>query len=346
MELECSCEEDCVVKVENLEEILESNQACSHCRNINLKKFKTIDQQMCLETLDDDFGRCVCGKRPLDIVMAHVLKIMAENGIAIKSLTLRNGAIPLIKVVEGGKENIHLGKDSLIVLHPEFTKEIAEKLIEEVSEVKGVLKGNSNELVGKLDIDTATNSYQLLSGCDIRCDIVRSPKGKIILNKKQSQVHLEFAPSIENKILKLDNYFKGEYIEDKIGDLSILDGTCGCGSLGIYSLKYGFKNVFFNDISDISIKLTETNLKANGYNVNKSDNDKDKDLIYYGDNFKVYNLSLEELVEKLEKKEIVITEENNEENKFDYCILDIFPQGNAEYFTNLAKKIAKNVIFI
>jgi 16S rRNA G966 N2-methylase RsmD len=346
MEKECSFESN-IVTIENLKETLKSIKPCPLCMRITLKKFKAINQQICIKTLDNNFAKCKCGKRPLDVVMAHVLKIMNDNRLIEKPLTLKNGPLPLIKVLESEIEFPMITKDSLILLDPNFNKEIANILINEVNEVFGVLKGNSKDLVGNLTVNHTKNNYELLAGCDICCDIVKTPFGKIIINKRQHLVHIEFPLTIENKILKLDNYFKSEFIdEEKIKNISILDGTAGSGSIGLYSLKYGFKKVFFNDINSDAIELTGVNLQANGFDIKKSD---DKNLEYYGDDFKIYNLSLEDFSDKFLNKEIVIDEKkdmDDSEIKFDYCILDIYPQEDPDYFKEIAKKIAKNIILI
>jgi hypothetical protein len=353
MKEHCSYEVDGITNKENLEKILNYTKPCPNCLNITLKKFKTLNQQLCIKKLDNDFARCKCGKRSLDIIMAHVLKIMNENGILKKPLLLKNGPKPLIRILESENKFISLGKNSLILLHPDFDKKIADILINEVYEVFGVLKGDSNALVGNLTINNSLNTYELLAGCDIRCDIIKSPAGEIIINKKQSLFHLEFSPSMENKILKLDNYFKSEFINtENIKNLSILDATCGTGSLSIYSLKYGFENVFFNDISKTSIDASIVNLKANGFDVKIPEKNSD-DLIAYGTMFKIYNQSIEDFTKKILSRRIIINNDekiNNaiDENKdkFDYCILDIYPQEDPDYFIKIAKKIAKNIILI
>jgi 16S rRNA G966 N2-methylase RsmD len=418
MELIC-CENNCIIQFSQIKKSLKINKPCPKCININLKKFKPIKNQLCLSNISNEFGRCVCGRRPIDVVMAHILKIMINEGIDINPQTLRNGPIPLVTPLTS-QEMPHLNKNSLIILHPKLNKETAEKIINEVEEVKGVLKGSPNDVIGILDINDKLNEYELLSGCDIRCDILKTQSGKIAINKKQHLVHLEFSASTENKILKLDNYFKSKHLnQENLHKINLLDATCGCGSLGIYSLKYGFGNVTFNDINKSATEITAMNLEANGFKTNlvndnnnnnnknndnsknnnddnkdndknknnnddNKDNDKnknnnndnnknnkkrndineennenryvnntnnhinnenilntpniinsklDKDMIAYGNNFKVYNLSIEEFAEKTN-------------TRFDFCIIDSFPQVDNEYFKKIGDKIAKNVIII
>ncbi|KZX10070.1 SAM-dependent methyltransferase [Methanobrevibacter filiformis] len=341
MELKCSCNNDCIISLKNIEENLKRNKPCDSCIHIILKRFKPLSDQLCLNTLNNDFGRCICGNRPVDIVLAHTLKIMIDNEIAIKSHTLKNGAIPLFSLLQSDKYT-HIGKNSLVILHPNLDKKTAEKIINEVSEVKGVLKGDPNDLIGILEEGSNLNNYELLAGCDFRADILSTPTGKIAINKQQHQLHLEFSASMENKVLKLNNYFKGEHFNnEELSKMKLLDATCGCGSLGLFSLKYGFSHVTFNDINPIACEMTAMNLQSNGFQTTLIDSKEDEfNTIAYGDNFEIYNLSLEKLTEKL------IAIESNTKKEFDYCIIDSFPQVDDEYFKKIAEKIAEKIIVI
>ncbi|KZX15515.1 ribosomal protein L11 methyltransferase [Methanobrevibacter cuticularis] len=352
MELKCSCNNNCIIHSKDIEKRIKDAAPCSKCVIITLKKFKQLSDQICVSAINNEFGRCVCGKRSIDITMAHILKIMVDEGIDPKSFNLRNGAIPLSTPLES-EQNPQLTENSLIILHPDFNEKIAKRIMDEVKEVKGVLKGNSKDIVGIIDIGDECSSYELLAGCDFRCDIIKTPLGAIAINKKQHAVHLEFSASTENKILKIDNYFKTEHLnKEDLPNLTLIDATCGCGALGIYSLNYGFGNVTFNDINRAATEITAINLEANGYEVDyilkdngqslKENGHSENNLIAKGETFEVYNSSIEELSEKLSG-----FDKNSENNaKFDYCILDSFPQVDNEYFREIAEKIAKNIIII
>ncbi|MDR3063055.1 MAG: hypothetical protein LBU40_02815, partial [Methanobrevibacter sp.] len=331
------CDNNCIVQSKSIDEAIDSTKPCFKCVKINLKKFKPIDEQICLSTLDNDFGRCICGKRPLDIVMAHVLKLMVEEKMDVKSLKLKDGPAPLPNPLSSNLD-IFLKENSLVLIHPNFDDEIANRLINEVSEIKAILKGNSSDLIGLTDINDSLKSHKLLKGCDYRCEIVETPLDKIVLNKQQSKVHIERSPVVENKILKLNNYFKSKHLsEEEISQMSVLDGTSGIGSLGIFSLLYGFNKVVFNDLNLEALKMACLNLEANGFKTTLVD-DEDKNLsnpglIAYGDKFQIYNLPFE----KWDKHFSVL---------FDFCIVDTFPQTDNKIFHKIADKIAKNTIFI
>ncbi|MDR0911651.1 MAG: 50S ribosomal protein L11 methyltransferase [Methanobrevibacter sp.] len=340
MELKCLCDNNCIISKKNIENGLKSISPCPRCVNISLNRHKAIKDQLCLPSINNDFGRCICGKRPLDVVMAHVLKVMNDFGYDIDTFKLHDCPVPLPNPFKidnnpySPNNTIHLEKNSLILLYPDFNNELAEKIISEVDEVKSILKGSSRDLVGIINTEDHLKTYEVLSGCDFRCEIIDSPKGRIAINKEQSKVHLEFSPSIENKILKLESYFKAKHLtKDEVSKMTVLDATCGCGALGIFSLLFGFKTVVFNDINKYATKMTEINLESNGFRVESIENPNENNLIGIGNKFKVYNLKIEDL-------------HNIIDVPFDICIIDTFPQSDDEYFYNIAKTLAKEVFMI
>ncbi len=383
-----------IIDLDKIEKELKSIKYCPNCENnekntiknsVNkpLKKFKAIEDQINLEDVDNNFGRCKCGKRPLDLVMTHVLKIMIEEGIDLRKNTLRNGAIPLITPFTSNP-NMHkyVSKNSMVILHPKLTKDIANKIIAEINEVKGVLKGNSNDTVGIKDSNSEAIFYNLLAGDDIRCDIIKIPNDNnsstnsssnsqlneyqknnetIAINKIQHLTYLEFPPSIETKINKVSDYLNS-YGSKEIAKLNILDGTCGNGSIGIFLLKKGTNKVIFTDIWKPATFMTAVNLKANGFETNfltdfedikafednNNNNNNNKDnyeniiKIATGNNFEVYNLPIEELKTELEPQ----LKEETTDKYFDICILDCFPNTDVNNFEKVAKTLAKDVLII
>jgi len=342
---------DEIINLKNISKILLNENKCLNCEKksfIEIKKFKPLDEQLDLDNLDDNFGRCSCGKRHIDIVMASILKIMKEENIEFRRFILRNGPTPLLTPMFNNKNEPFIEKNSLIILHPKFTKNIAKRIMNEVSEVKGVIKGNSKDTVGLMDANSKVISYELLAGSDIRCDIVQSPVGEIVINKIQHLSYLEFPPSMENKIKRLWEYIQTKQLsKEEISNLTAIDGTCGNGTLGIFLLKLGFKKVIFNDIWRPSTIMTSINLNANGFPINKEieylkdgynidniTNVTDINSIANGNNFEVYNLPFEELNEIFSNK------------THDICILDCFPGINTDKLEKIAKSLAKDVLII
>ena len=220
----------------------------------------------------------------------------------------------------------YLSEDSLVILSSEMDKNCAEKIVKEVGEVKGVLKGDIRKTVGIKDSDSNPHVYELLAGCDLRCDIIQTPYGTLGIYKYQHEIHIEFPrvefPKIETLEKALKNYDRP----------AVLDCTCGPGTLGITCLKAGARKVTFNDIWNPAIEATLINLEANGFPVNPSDSE--DELIASGDKFEVYSMDIRKLV-------------NCVDEKFDICIVDTFPRvDTTEEFVETAGKLGKNVVVI
>ncbi|WP_409199966.1 50S ribosomal protein L11 methyltransferase [Methanobrevibacter sp. DSM 116169] len=334
-----SYSQDKIVNKDNLNEKIKSLMPCDDCEDISIKKFSPIVNEIDLNKLNNNYKRCSCGKRPLDIIMAHALKIMIEEEIAPKNGILRRNTPTLLPTVFYSPNNSQfMGEDSIILIHPDFNQKIANKLINEIPEVRGVLKGDPRETVGILEKDSDIKNYELLAGSDLRSDIIntliKSDNGlnKIIINKKQSVNNIEVGSTTETKLLKLYNYLENnEEFKENHDSLKVIDATCGVGAISIFLLMYGFSKVVLNDIYSEAINATLENLKVNGFNFEKCENN---DKIAIGNNFEVYNMAFEDLVNKFENDE------------FDLAIIDCFTGVNSSNLENEAQKIAKNVLII
>ena len=308
----CSCEKNCYTTFENLDEKIENLDECENCKDIQIKKFSPLKDMIDFNELTRDYKRCVCGKRPLDIVMSHILKIMIEEGIVSEKATLRkNSPIPLSDFYYSNFNPQFINENSLILLHPDFTKEIAVKLINEVPEVKGVLKGSPQETVGQLNKNSTINHFELLGGCDIQTIVIRTLiNEKIIINKQQSKHHIEVATTTESKLIKLHNHIEN----NKIKKVVAVDAMCGSGAIGTYLLKYGFEKVIFNDIYPEAIENLKETLEVNGIT----------------ENYEIHNEAFEDL----------------EIEHVDLCVIDAFPNDDTTEIIKKAEKIADNILII
>ena len=296
----------------DLDEKIESIRECEKCSDIQIKKFSPIVNYEDFENLDDDFKRCSCTKRPIDIVMAHILKIMIEEEIVPETATLRrNSPVPLSKFYYSSLNPQFLSKKSLILLHPDFTAEVASRLINEVSEVACVLKGSPQDTVGIFDKDSNISHFEILEGDDTQVNVMRTLLGdKVVLVKSQSKHHIEVAMTTEQKLVQLHNYLNNNDIKKG----TAIDAMCGLGALGIYLLKLGFDKVIFNDINPEMIESLKENLEINDV----------------AGNYEIYNKSFEDL----------------EIDKVDLCIIDAFPRADISQIKEKAEKIADNVFII
>lgn len=295
-----------------IDEKIKSLEACEKCRDIQIKKFTPLRELIDFDVLDGEYMRCQCGKRPLDIVMSHILKIMIEEGIVPEKATLRrNSPVPLSGFYYSSLNPQFIAEKSLILLHADFTEDVASRIIGEVPEVKCVLKGSPQSTVGQLDKSSKINHFEILEGDDTQINVMRTLlKEKIVLVKNQSRHHIEVAMTTEEKLIRLHNYLNNNHIERGIA----IDGMCGLGALGIYLLKFGFEKVIFNDINPEMIDALKDNLKING--IEKG--------------FEIYNEAFEDL----------------EVENADLCVIDAFPGVDISQITEKAENMADNVIII
>jgi len=296
----------------NLDEKINGIYECENCRDVQIKKFSPLKELIDFDTLDGEYMRCSCGKRPLDIVMSHILKIMIESEIVPEKATLRrNSPIPLSGFYYSSLNPQFIGEKSLILLHPDFTRDTASRLISEVPEVKCVLKGSAQVPTGQFDKDSEINHFEVLEGDDTQINVMRTLLGdKIVIVKNQSKHHIEVAMTTEQKLVRLHNYLNNNDIKKG----TAIDGLCGLGALGIYLFKYGFEKVIFNDINPEMIDALKNNLEINEIS----------------EGFEIYNESFEDL----------------DIGHADLCVIDAYPGADISEITKKAEKIADNVVII
>lgn len=327
MDIKCRCNQECIKTPADILEELESKYyPCSKCSELRFKKFKPLLEQLDLpKKIDAKWEKCSCGRRHLDVVVAHILTIMQSEGVKDETSTLRDTCVPLITPAYPLKTAPYLSKDTLVILSPDINKKCAERILKEVPEVKGVLKGDIKETVGIKDSRTQPNVYELLAGCDMRSDLVQTPFGPIIIYKNQGEIHIEFpkpvSPKITNLKKAMDNYENPD----------ILDCTCGPGTLGIAALKGGAKRVVFNDLWYPAARTTALNLEVNGFPVELSD--QKQGLIARGESWDVYCMDVHELGSVLKEK-------------FNICVVDTFPGVDTKDFKESIGSLCQEVIII
>jgi hypothetical protein len=326
MEIECTCGFNCVEDAPTtLKHIKKLYTPCNKCKDPKLRKFKPLKDQLNLKKLNANSGLCNCGKRHLDQVMAHTLKIMMDEGIREEGSTLRNACTPLLTPAYPTTSAPYLPNKSLVILADGMNKRCAERIINEIPEIKGVLKGDIKQTVGLKDSNSLPHVYKLLAGCDMRCDIVLTPYGALCIYKNQAEIHVEFSKPISPKIEALKK------IIAKYNDFTVLDCTCGPGTLGIACLKSGAKKVVFNDLWYPAAKMALLNLEVNGFKTNFFE--VRKGLIGSGKNFEVYCENIMDLKD-------ILTE------KFDICIIDTFPGVDITDFVASVKEMCREVVII
>ena len=295
-----------------IDEKIKSLKECEKCQDIQIKKFSPLKDLVDFETLTGEYMRCECGKRPLDIVMSHILKIMIEEEIVPEKATLRrNSPVPLSGFYYSNLNPQFIGEKTLILLHEDFTPDVASRLMDEVPEVKCVLKGSPRDTVGQLDKSSGINHFEILEGDDEQINVMRTLlQEKLVLVKNQSKHHIEVAMTTEEKLVRLHNYLNNNGIKKG----TAVDAMCGLGALGIYLLKYGFERVIFNDVNPEMIDALKNNLEIN-------------DILQ---GYEIHNEAFEDL--KIDN--------------VDLCVIDAFPGVDVEDIVKKAEKIADNVVVI
>ena len=296
----------------DLAEKIESLNECENCRVVQVKKFTPLKDLIDLNELDGQYMKCECGKRPLDIVMSHILKIMIESGVVGEKATLRrNSPVPLSEFYYSSFNPQFIAEKTLILLHPDFTSEAASRLINEVPEVKCVLRGSAQVPTGQFDKDSPINHFEILEGDDTQINVMRTLlQEKIVIVKNQSRHHIEVAMTTEEKLVRLHNYLNNNDVKKGLA----IDAMCGLGALGIYLLKFGFEKVIFNDINPEMIEALEYNLEINDID----------------GGFEIHNEAFEDL----------------DVDKADLCVIDAYPGADISEITEKAEKIADNVVII
>jgi hypothetical protein len=333
-----TCGGDCILPAPKvLDEILKMYIACGSCPpDPKLNKNAPFHEKM-----DSSLGRCSkCGKRHLDFVIGNVLTILKENGIFPEDALLKEVGTPLIAFGFHIPYPPRLWNKSLVLIMDSVTEEAAGEIVAQVPEVKGVIKrkGSQSQSVGILDTDSIPHTYELLAGCDMRCDVVTSSFGELCIYKNQSKIHIEFNNTKIEKIEQL--YLQGEF-----DNACIVDGLCGPGTLGLLGVLAGARTVILNDAWLPALRNAILNIRANsdilGVKIDFEKQDYNKligdepvllakaegaaeIMVYHGD------------VRKLDS---VVKE-------FDVCLIDTFPSVNPAEFISLCRDIARRVVVI
>jgi hypothetical protein len=225
---------------------------------------KPLDKFTPLVELDYDpaAGRCPdCGKRHLDHVMAHVLDILIKSGFKSADAALADVGTPLINYGVTLVEPPRLPPKSVVMVVAKVDKATAHGMLEEIPEIKGVLKrkGKPSDSVGILDTGSKPHVYELMAGCDVRADVVSSLVGDLCLYRNQSECHIEFWRNNSVKVKAIEKLFLDGLLESKV----VVDGFASVGTLGMLAALGGAKKVIFNDAWLPAIRFLLLNLEVN-----------------------------------------------------------------------------------
>jgi len=196
-----------------------------------------------------------CGRAALDAVMLDALRLLQSFGLRDKDDGLRSVGSPLIDVGYPLAYSPRLSRGSLILVGERYSESVAEAMVRDIPEIKGVIQ--SCGVPGVIDPKKKPLKNLLLAGCDLRADVVSSLMGELVIYKRQSQIHIEFPRDNAPKMRILEElYFQG-----KLRDVA--DGLCGPGTLGLMCVLAGAQRVVFNDAWLPAVEDLLVNLEVN-----------------------------------------------------------------------------------
>ena len=246
------CGMDCVKSAKEIVALLPSIfLPCAECN------IRTLDKQAPLPSLA--YGQpCSCGKRFVDEVFAHMYVIMVEEGDLLPTDPLISVGSPLVHPGYAMDRAPFLPQKSLTLLTPTATKKTAERLMEDVPELRGVIK-RENFIPGitSPDIDSVPRVYELLAGCDVRADIFPLRTGPLVMYKQQSRIHIEFPRVGYPKIRAVEQHVRNPPAR------YFVDACCGVGTLGLTAACLGVPHVVMNDAWYASAFWSAFNLEVN-----------------------------------------------------------------------------------
>jgi hypothetical protein len=207
-------------------------------------------------------GKCqVCGKRHLDYVMAQILDILIFSGLMDVKSSLKDVGTPLISYGVTLVAPPRLPPRSIVMVLDRVDKNAARRIMDEVPEVKGVLKrtGKQTDSIGILDTGLKPHLYELMAGCDMRADVVSSMLGDLCLYRNQSECHIEFRRNNSVKVKAVEKLFLDGFLERQ----TVVDGFASVGTLGMLAALGGAKKVILNDAWLPAVRNILLNLEAN-----------------------------------------------------------------------------------
>ena len=196
-----------------------------------------------------------CGRAPLDLVMVEAMEVLVDHNLRSPTDPLRSIGWPLVEVGYPLAYPPRLGERELIIIGENLTEAAAAEIVAHVPEIKGVIRGGG--VPGVADLRAAPTRWELLAGSDLRCDVVSSLMGDLVIYKHQSKIHVEFPRQAAPKMKILEElYFRGRLT-------TVADVLCGPGTLGLVAALGGAERVVLDDAWLPAVEDAILNLEAN-----------------------------------------------------------------------------------
>jgi hypothetical protein len=197
---------------------------------------------------------CSCGRRFIDEVFASIYQILRDEGAIAGTEPLRAVGTPVVHPGFALAAPPFLSTRSLVLLSPHPDRKIAERIVREVPEVRGVVRtGAAVPGLGR----GGPAAHELLAGCDVQANLFRTSIGEIVVYKELSRTHIEFPRPVNPKIAA---------VEREVGrhaPHTFVDACCGAGTLGLAAALAGVPEVVFCDAHGPAAFWTAVNIWAN-----------------------------------------------------------------------------------
>lgn len=211
---------------------------------------------------------CSCGKRFIDAVFAHAYLIMREEGDLGEHAPLKAVGVPLVHPGFAMNRPPHLPAKSLVLLSKAVSASTARRLVEEVPEIRGVVKDRGViPGLSDLDLDGVPDTNELLAGCDVRANVFFTQEEPVVIYKQQSVMHIEFPRGYDPKVVSVGvkvRHFKPQ---------TFVDALSGAGKLGIIAAFLDVPRVIFNDAWYAAAYWTAYNVRVNSEHIDIEDID-------------------------------------------------------------------------
>ncbi|MDT8356885.1 MAG: hypothetical protein RQ758_00100 [Methanomicrobiaceae archaeon] len=250
------CGQDCVEEAHEIVDLLaEVFRPCPGCMGRNLNKNQPPPDIAVVPI-------CDCGKRYIDDVYVHLYSVMVEEGVLAPTDPLKTVGYPLVHPGFAMQEPPFLPRNSLVLLSPVVNEACARRLVDEVPEIRGVVK-SADFVPGitDVDLDGIPETYELLAGCDVRANVFYTQNTPIVLYKQQSLMHIEFPRGYDPKIVSVGVQVR--HHEPRV----FVDAACGSGTLSLTAGLYGIPHVICNDAWYAAAFWTAYNLRVNRENL-------------------------------------------------------------------------------
>lgn len=230
------CGDDCVKEAHEIIRMIPAVFArCQDCR------FKILDKSL-PPPPDANLEACRCGRRFIDEVFAHLYALLVREGVFTGKEALKEVGSPLLHPGYPLTPPPFLPEDSLVLLSRYPTRAVAQMMVDEIPEVRGVVR-SGDYIPGVIDpsLNSPPCTYDLLAGCDVRANVFPTKMGPVVLYQQQSTIHIELPRRHNPKITS---------VEERIARIRpewFVDACCGAGTLGITAARLGVPHVILND---------------------------------------------------------------------------------------------------